>query len=108
MKMEVHTLSHARWLNDIGAGARGIIIAHLREKLPPELIEKWRDQRRHGVPIGSDDPLFHVSTGMMVRNLARDVMPDINLPMRNWDEYYLGALFDLCAPPKEPPPIREY
>jgi hypothetical protein len=46
---------------------------------------------------------FHFSEGMAVRNLLRDVLRDEQLPpveypvgpMRNWDDYYMGALDEL-------------
>lgn len=86
--------------------------AILREQAPA-VLEKWRDQHRRGMRIGSDDPMFHFGVGMAVRNACRDQLTDGELPAvtldhegqpygrlanppdhgaRNWDDYYFGVL----------------
>ena len=81
---------------------------HLRAAVfanSPALLAKWRDQRGRSVSIGSDDPMFHSGTGMVVRNCLRDQLTDGELPeitrdhegkpygpARNWDDYYFGVL----------------
>jgi hypothetical protein len=57
--------------------------------------------------IGGDEPWFHsLGAGMAVRNLLRRQYTDGELPpvkyddgseYRNWDDFYLGALMDLCS-----------
>lgn len=83
---------------------------HLLEVVPDEVLKKWIDQRRRGVSIGSDDPRFHLSVGMAVRNCLRDQLTDGELPeitrdhkgrpygpSRNWDDYYFGVLAAIAA-----------
>lgn len=75
----------------------------------PEALAKWRRQVAAGIDIGSDDPWFHHSAGMSVRNILRQVLTDDKLPgviyppqsglpvaiVRNWDDFYIGALVAL-------------
>ena len=69
------------------------------------MLVSWRDQRRRGVVIGSDDLWFHMGAGMWVRNALRQQWTDAELPVvtsapdgqpygpaQNWDDYYFGAL----------------
>jgi hypothetical protein len=52
----------------------------LRERVPRDVLEKWRDQDRRAMRIGSDDPNFHYGIGMAVRNALRERLTDIELP----------------------------
>lgn len=59
-------------------------------------------------------PMFHFSTGMMIRNWFRDQLTDMELPMiktnmagepynaQNWDDYYTGGIDEFLEryPPK--------
>lgn len=83
---------------------------HLLDKLPAEVLARWRDQHARGICIGSDDPMFHLGVGMVVRNVCRDQLTDGELPLvtvdheghpyntssncpgGNWDDYYFGVL----------------
>lgn len=95
-------------------------LAHLREKLHPEIIEylrelhardpEWGDEltdeehkeyeRKFGFTIPCP---FHFGTGMAIRNVLREVIKDEELPVvyygaheaRNWDDYYHGVLNEL-------------
>ncbi len=89
----------------IAPGTRLRLVAHLRARLPKVLIDKFEDQFKRGVVIGSDNPSFHsLGGGMAIRNLLREVLPDDLLPAtqypghplwRNWDDCYIGALYQL-------------
>ena len=79
--------------------------SHLRERViaeAPSTALRWSDQVRRGMVVGSEDLNFHHGVGMQVRNTLRRVLPDESLPpikysdgslARNWDDYYLGALW---------------
>lgn len=71
-----------------------------------EALEKWRQQKRDGIRIGSDQYCFHFGTGMFIRNALRQVLDDNDLPgvtypsgdvYRNWDDAYYGALDELAG-----------
>lgn len=88
---------------------RQACVNHLREVVPLEMITKWKEQYKRGISPGSDNPLFHMGEGMFLRNELRSILTDEYLPLvptypggapygaRNWDDYYIGALFDLVA-----------
>lgn len=63
-----------------------------------------------------EEPFFHLTTGMAVRNRLRDQLTDMELPVvtincegesygpsQNWDDYYTGAIDELLEryTPKE-------
>jgi hypothetical protein len=88
---------------------------HLRDQVPVEVLERWRDQHRRGIRIGSDDRMFHLDVGMQVRNACREQLTDgelptvridhrgapynvsSNMPGGNWDDYYFGVLAAIAA-----------
>jgi hypothetical protein len=91
------------------------LLTKLREQAP-ELLAKWRDQHARGIRIGSDNPIFHMSVGMWVRNACRVQLTDMDLPTvtvdhegkpyhasqipnagGNWDDYYFGVLAAIAA-----------
>lgn len=93
-------------------------LQHLLLKQAPEVLEKWRDQHKRGIRIGSDDPMFHLGVGMAIRNACRDQLTDGELPAvtldhegqpygrlanpphdgsRNWDDHYFGVLAAIAA-----------
>jgi hypothetical protein len=74
---------------------------YLESELDRELLDKWREQYKEGMAIGSDDPWFHFGTGTMIRNILRLEISENNLPWveypggkqyRNWDDFYTAAL----------------
>lgn len=102
---ELKTWCHANWMT-IPAEQREKVLAHLRGWIKPGDSRAARAHRG-----------FHLlGGGMQIRNRIRDVMMDDELPgvmydghskpMKNWDDYYTGALDDLeaeengNAPPK--------
>lgn len=66
----------------------------------PEAYDHMRAGVARGEQIGKDWVDFHFGFGMGVRNVLRQVMLDDKLPLvdggRNWDDYYLGALDEMC------------
>ena len=36
--------------------------------------------------------MFHFGNGLWVRNLLREQLTDGELPLADWDDYYLGVL----------------
>jgi hypothetical protein len=77
----------------------------LRTELEAEvdrpLLDLWRDQYARGMQIGSDNPFFHMSPGMWIRNILRKEVEEGNLPWveypggklyKNWDDFYRAAL----------------
>lgn len=79
----------------------------LRAHVPADVLRKWKAQHTAGEGIGDDDPFFHHGAGMAVRNVLRKQLLDEELPpvhilgyppegARNWDDYYTGALQELC------------
>jgi hypothetical protein len=100
-----HRRSIANW-RLIPGEQRKLCLSHLKSTLlvPPEILERWREQKRAGLMIGSDDPQqFHFGVGVAVRNRLRQIFPDRELPevmfgnrpMRNWDDFYYGAIDEL-------------
>lgn len=89
---------------------RRVCVDHLRSVVPEEAITLWKGQLSRGEEIGSNVMGWHFAGGMAVRNTLRDVMPDSMLPpvigpdggylpgekVRNWDDFYTGALEELC------------
>lgn len=112
--------SEANW-EKVPEGIRLDVERHLKAAIlaqAPELLDKWRDQHRRGIEIGSDDPRFHLGLGMAVRNTCRECLTDDKLPAvtvdhkgepymrsgipgndgaRNWDDYYFGVLAAIAA-----------
>ena len=79
---------------------RDLLVNHLRHRVPGHVFAEWQDQARRGMRIGCTDPRFHLGVGMAVRNCLREVLPDDGLPAgttRNWDDFYMGALYALVA-----------
>lgn len=93
-------------------------VRHLLEEQVPDMLAKWRDQHKRGIQIGSDDPVFHLSVGMAIRNACREQLADGELPpvtvdhegqpygrlanpphngSLNWDDYYFGVLAAIAA-----------
>lgn len=96
----------------------------LRAQVPRDVLAAWKVQHAAGLRIGDDDPMFHLRTGMVVRNILRQQLLDEELPpvayyydsegrpmhregklpvggfkvieAKNWDDYYTGALQELC------------
>lgn len=91
--------SIARW-NWIDSFSRSACRTHLRIVFNRadngSLLNKWINQLRRGVAIGSDNPHFHLSIGMSIRNELRRIIPDDKLPggdnFKNWDYFYYGAI----------------
>jgi hypothetical protein len=112
----LETWSEANWAK-IPELVRNDVEQHLKEKLPLEVLTRWRDQHRRGMRIGSDDPFFHLGVGMAVRNACREQLTDMELPPvtvdhegkpyqeahpqlvggGNWDDYYFGVLAAIAA-----------
>lgn len=65
----------------------------LKSKIPDDVMEELKG--KNGEEILAI-PFFHFSWGMGVRNLLRGIVLDEELPeidgLRNWDDYYIGAL----------------
>lgn len=91
-------------------------LEHLRRSLVSagheDLIDRWREQIAAGQSPGTDQPMFHFGGGQAVRNMLRQALPDHKLPDvdlpdgssgRNWDDYYIGAIYALV---QEVDPIR--
>lgn len=89
---------------------RALCIQHLYEVLSkaidwPGVEVKWKQQKRDGLRIGSDELMFHYGTGMFIRNVLREVVPDKCLPevidnghpMHNWDSFYIGCLDEMVG-----------
>lgn len=93
-------------------------VNHLKAKIPVKLIDIWKQEYKDGVPIGSRTPGFHFNLGMAIRNCLRDQLTDGELPpvvgpdggypegeeVRNWDDFYLGALVALVEQEMQPKP----
>jgi hypothetical protein len=87
----------ARW-NDVPAETKEKLIRHLREQLPPSMLEEVRTL--HAKDGDAWVAPFHFHVGMAVRNMLREVMLDDELPAapypdganRNWDDYYVQVL----------------
>lgn len=62
-----------------------------------DVVARWRDQSKRRVVIGSDNIRFHLSEGMQIRNALRSVVKDDQLPTKNWDDFYYGALEALVS-----------
>ena len=103
---EVHKTNIRNW-NMLALPIRERCLQHLRRFMHDALdvVEHWRDQAARGVAIGSDRIRFHMDEGMQIRNALRAVVTDSELPPmkqpggeigRNWDNYYVGALYALC------------
>lgn len=97
--------SIANWQR-IPADIRQQIVLLVQSKAAVSQINHWRDQHRRGISIGSDDPLFHMSTGMAIRNACRGILVDDQLPFvkyddgneyQNWDDFYHGMLDELAG-----------
>jgi len=90
----------ANW-NKIPELTRKDCIAHLKSKVPEEVLERWKKQGYE------EDMMFHFGAGMQVRNILRQRLTDDELPevirdrdgkpygSHNWDDYYTGALDEL-------------
>lgn len=84
--------------NKVEQNKRQLCINHLRGVIPPEVIAQWKKD-------GYDIAVWHFYGGMAVRNALRDVMKDDELPgvpyprqddlVKNWDDYYTGAIDEL-------------
>lgn len=98
--------SRANW-NKVHPLVRTDCLKELRARVALPLLQKWIKQYKAGQEIGSDDPFFHFGTGMAIRNVLRAQLLDEELPSvvqlhleghplaRNWDDMYLGALYQL-------------
>ena len=91
--------SRDNW-NKIPAEQRKRALDHLDGWIKRETLAELKEYRH--------DPEFHLfGGGMSIRNRLREVMPDQDLPgvrypdlpfgqlIRNWDDYYQGALDEL-------------
>lgn len=96
----------ANW-DKLPALIRQDCLNELRAAVPASVLATWKAQHAAGKGIGSDYPSFHFHTGMAVRNVLRKQLLDEELPpafspnyppegARNWDDYYVGALQELC------------
>lgn len=96
----------ANW-DKLPALIRQDCLNELRAQVPADILAKWKAQHAAGKGIGDDDPFFHHGNGMVVRNILRRQFTDEELlPVhikgyppegaRNWDDYYVGALQELC------------
>ena len=111
--------SEANWAR-LPDQIRNDVEQHLRDQVPAEVLDRWRDQHRRGMRIGSDDPAFHFGVAMAVRNACREQLTDMELPPvtvdhegkaygqrdayvigdnagGNWDDYYFGVLAAIAA-----------
>jgi hypothetical protein len=70
-----------------------------------DVFHRFLEQHKRGERIGADIATFHLSGGMVTRNILREVILDEELPAviypdgsasRNWDDFYTGALEELC------------
>lgn len=93
--LELREVSRTNW-NVLPKELREECLAHLQGWIPDEQVLEWKV---FGFPRG-----FHLlGGGMQIRNRLRDVLRDEQLPpveypegpMRNWDDYYMGALDEL-------------
>ena len=99
----------------------------LRAEIPARLMGILRAQHNAKQSLGSHDVFFHLGIGMRIRNILRNYLTDGELPevdyyhdiagnmlepwekpppqgfvltkARNWDDYYIGALQELCEKP---------
>lgn len=76
--------SEQRWA-EVPELVRADCESYLLSKLPREILLKWKDQH-------SDEGVFHFGNGLWVRNLLREQLTDGELPLADWDDYYLGVL----------------
>jgi hypothetical protein len=104
-----HAESVINWLT-IPEADRKLCLDHLLSVMEdhPSVIARWKRQKAAGMAIGSDDIRFHFGAGMSVRNVLRKVMPDDKLPgvtyengtlVKNFDDYYYGAIDALASEP---------
>lgn len=100
---ELKKWCRANW-DKIDEARRQLCINHLKATIPAEVIKSWKE---NGFAPG-----FHMSGGMAVRNVLRDIILDKDLPpvrqasaqlgdppthAQNWDDYYTGALDQLLG-----------
>lgn len=109
MTDDIHKWSRKNW-DRVPELVRIDCLNELKAQIPNEIIQHWCDQYQAGEVIGSDDDSFHLGAGMAVRNYLRKQLTDGELPdvvgpdggyapgqkVRNWDDFYLGALQELC------------
>lgn len=109
MSTELVKWSRKNW-NKIPQLVRNDCLNELRAAVPTPVLQHWLNQHRAGQEIGSDDEFFHHSVGQTVRNVLRKQLTDEKLPpvvgpdggypkgekVRNWDDFYMGALQELA------------
>lgn len=96
--------SEENW-SHVDEDVRKRCVKKLKNELESEvdlpLLDKWRDQHKRGMRIGSDNPFFHMQPGMWIRNILRLEATEEHLPWveyaggrsyRNWDDFYMAAL----------------
>lgn len=75
----------------------------LREVVPADVMGEMHEHIRR---FGHFENMDHFGFGMWVRNHLRGVITDGELPgvkydngneYRNWDDFYVGALYDLAG-----------
>jgi len=73
----------------------------LTAAISTEVFSKWLTEYRARGTVGEDDPLFHFGTGMAVRNILRQRLPESELSQitgiehSDWDDFYIGAMREL-------------
>lgn len=93
---ELKKKCRANW-DAIDQARRQLCINHLKATIPADVIKSWKEK--------GFAPGFHMFGGMAVRNVLRDIIHDEDLPgipyedtvglVKNWDDYYTGALDQL-------------
>ena len=101
---DIDQFSYDNWMR-VPPEDREKCLTHLGGFIPQDVLEKWKAARAEGVSLmTASGPLFHLHGGMQVRNKLREVMSDDQLPeveyedtgpVKNWDDFYLGALMEL-------------
>lgn len=100
MTDKLRAWSRENW-NKLSESVRKDCVDHLDGWISPEIIKEWKAN-------DYDTIMFHLSSGMRIRNRLRDKLRDDHLPIvirdpddklygpsRNWDDYYTGAIDEL-------------
>jgi len=98
----IEVWSYENW-NKLHPDLREDIVKHLLKSIPESNLKQLLEERKK-VNSFMQIPFFHFGFGMGLRNLCRDIfldsqLPDVKQPngqmAKNWDDFYLGACYDL-------------
>jgi hypothetical protein len=100
LKDELANRSHQNWM-ELPPLVRQGCLQELKSAIPTEVLSKWLLEYLARGTIEQDDPFFHFDTGMAVRNVLRERLPESELSQitgmerSDWDNFYIGALREL-------------